>query len=234
MSSKTGLDFWLLWALASALGAGIGFAVAFVGATIMMLSLFSVLQSGSIQSEPVLLLTVAGVVTSGFAGLASGGAVGFAQSLTLPWPADARRRWQRWQLLSWAAGSAVGLPLGMVFAPLVARAVSLFVDHGGFPTLEVTTAIVGSFVGFGTHRALPRPAPPLGWWVAGTVVATTLGWALVFPFSPSSQGPGLPWTNLVVGSLVYGMVSGALMIWADQWRRDEIERAAIRAELRGE
>jgi hypothetical protein len=82
----------------------------------------------------------------------------------------------------------------------------------------LSIALGGIVIGLVLWPALPSPAPDLGIWLLTHVAATSLGWLAAWLIAGSAPFARLGWTALVLGPLVYALITGGMMVWIERRR----------------
>lgn len=204
--------FWLLWGLATSLGAVAGIASGYVVA--LLVGVASYLLAAVIPwLKPFALIPPMAAV-----GTMIGIVVGSAQSVVLPWPRVAREQWLLRSVYGWTLGAGLGSLLAIVIELLLKGDVNALTNSAGSTMMVIMTPVLGLVLAIMQRPALLAPAPHLALWLAANVAATSLGWIIARPFVDASSLVGLSWAGVVLGPLVYAMISGAMMVWIERRR----------------
>jgi hypothetical protein len=198
--------FCWLWGLVSSVGMVLGMAVGFWFAVIIGVVTYIVTTLYPWLAPFMLSLSVAAV------GVVTGIVVGMGQSSVLPWSREARGQWLVRNLFGWGIGAGLGGFLAFLYESQFRTGGPVIAQRSETLVMVLMTPILGLVLGLALRPALPSPAPSLALWLAVNVVAVSFGWIAAWLLVGSSTLFGLSWTGLVLGPLVYGMISGALMV----------------------
>jgi hypothetical protein len=121
-------------------------------------------------------------------------------------------------LFGWAVGAGLGAVVAILIELQLHGNVITLANSGGSVMMIVMTPILGLVLGLTLRPAIPAPAPNLILWLTANVAAASLGWIIAWPFAGVSTTLGLSWTGVVLGPLVYAMISGAMMVWIERRR----------------
>jgi hypothetical protein len=151
-------------------------------------------------------------------GVMMGICVGSGQATVLQWSVEARTRWIVRSMFGWGIGAGLGAFVAFTYDALT---------HGGSAgvgqapdtlAMVVMTPILGLVLGLMLWPVLPAPAPNLALWLAVNAAAGSLGWIAAWLLVGSSALFGLTWTGVILGPLVYAMVTGSMMLWLERRR----------------
>ena len=204
--------FCVLWGLVTSLGTVLGIAAGFSIAVFVGIAAYLLTNAVPWLSPFALVPSVAAV------GAVTGSGVGTVQSFVLPWPRAARGQWLVRSLFGWAVGAGLGAVAATLVELQLRGNVSTLANSGESLMMVIMTPILGLVLGLALRPAVPAPAPNLILWLAANVAATSLGWIIAWPFAGTSTTLGLSWTGVVLGPLVYAMISGAMMVWIERRR----------------
>ena len=205
--------FGVLWGLVSSLGTVFGIVGGFGVAYVVGIAAYLLTTLIPWLSPFALVPSVAAV------GLMIGVSVGIAQSFVLPWPKAALGQWIVRSLCGWGIGAGVGtLVATLVLVQLDGGEGSLWRAVESPLLMVLMTPILGLVLGLTLRPAVPASAPNLVLWLALNVAAASLGWIAAWPLAGSATFFGLSWAGLVLGPLVYAIISGIMMVWIERRR----------------
>lgn len=209
---RRGARFCLLWGMVSSLGT-VGGAVSGFGIAVFIGILAYILTSAFPWVAPfTLALSVAAV------GVVTGVCVGIGQSFVLPWSREARGRWIVRSLFGWGIGAGLGAFVALLYEFQISGAGRALAQGPDTLMMVIMTPILGLVLGLALWPALPSPAPNLALWLAVNVAAASVGWIAAWLLVGSSTLFGLTWTGIVLGPLVYAMITGIMMLWLERRR----------------
>ena len=121
----------------------------------------------------------------------------------------AQAGWGFW--LWWVLASAVGFVVGLIVGLILSATSSSLV---GF---AVGLAVFGASVGIAQWFVLRRHVSRAGWWV----LASTVGYAVTAAgvldaleaFGEAILGGGSSYEGLVLGLVLYGAITGGVLVW---------------------
>lgn len=209
---RGGARFCLLWGVMTSLGTASGVVGGYWAAFAIAFAAYLLTKCLTWSAPVTLSLSVAAV------GVGIGICVGIGQSMVLPWSMEARGRWIVRSLFGWGTGAGLGALVALLYEFQTGAAGAALAQSSDTLLMVVMTPILGLVLGVALWSALPSPAPSLLLWLAVNTAATSLGWIAAWLLVGSSTLFGLTWTGVLLGPLVYAMVSGSMMLWLERRR----------------
>lgn len=197
--TKTASSIWLAaWVIASAVGIAVGF--------ITTLPLLWSVSESVLQSIPKIL---AGTLGGAFFGFGVGLATGLAQWLVLRMHGESGTRWLTGSLIGGIVGGMITLLLSAVLD-----------DGGENPVVTIVAfGLFGAILGGGQYFSARSTARNPGWIVAsavGMAAGSLIPMGLAGGALIASLGISPEVANLVVGGLIYGIVTAAALWWLNR------------------
>lgn len=211
---RSGARFCLLWGLVSSLGSALGV----VGGIVPAYWVGVVVGALGANHSEGFALSVATV------GAITGAVVGFGQSFLLRWSVEARFRWVVRNLCGWGLGAGAGGFVALLCEVERRGGWSALSLEANSIVMVVMPPILGLVLGVTLWTALPSPAPRLAVWLVANAIATSFGWWLAWLVAGSSSFLGLTWQGIVLGPLVYAMITGTMMLWVECRRASSSHR----------